>query len=228
MSFNLKWKPITRTINYGGTFSEPAFKLLRGELDVLGSLYNAFKSFGTRLADFSFAPTAQRYSDMRIECLFPPGKGLVQWRLEEVTGYFDNLLNQQDEDLAVSLLKAAVNVVSELLPNLEIKTHTIYYASHGLLETKTPLEFISTFSKPPPDGPQSHQGSAIAYYFGETETCQSSSVTIDRSQLIADGLFFRIDVRIDGKGKNPDQIHDLAGSTIDSLSKRFGLITAEG
>src|SRR5262249_37570852 len=71
------------------------------------------------------------------------------------------------------------------------RTHTMNVVMHGTLEGKSVREYLSTFARNIPTtlGPQTGNGGVV--YFGAKDDRIVSSVTVDVSTLLNDGMFVR-------------------------------------
>ena len=95
---------------------------------------------------------------------------------------------------------------------LRFTTHAVSYACHGLIEATTAADFVRQLVPNPPaiEGFGAHLGTGVALYFGEAPPTISSTLTLDASQLVPDGLFVRVLVVVDGAVVTLPEIRDLA------------------
>ena len=83
---------------------------------------------------------------------------------------------------------------------LHFRTHAVSYACHGLIEGMKAAEFVGGLVGNPPaiEGFGDHLGTGVAFYFGEAPPTVSSTLTLDASQVVPEGLFVRVVVVVDG------------------------------
>ena len=97
--------------------------------------------------------------------------------------------------------------IRRVLPEFRFSTHTVSYACHGPIEGIDPAEFVREFVPRPPavDGFGDHLGSGAAFYFGEAAPVISSTMTLDLSQVVHEGMFVRVLMVIDREmGTGPE------------------------
>ncbi len=91
------------------------------------------------------------------------------------------------------------NALRQALPEFRFRTHAFSYACHGRVEGAKSAEFVRRFT---PDGPGiegfgERLGAGAAFYFGEAPPVISSTLTLDVSRALQDGLFVRVYMVVD-------------------------------
>ena len=118
--------------------------------------------------------------------------------------------------LASDILDSADGVVAAIrqaLPDeLRFRSHAVSYACHGLIEGTKAAEFVGGFVQTSPviEGFGDHLGTGVAFYFGEAPPTISSTLTLDASRVVPDGLFARVYVVVDGAVGTIPEIQALA------------------
>jgi hypothetical protein len=87
-------------------------------------------------------------------------------------------------------------LISELLDRLSAAVggfvlFTLGIDDHGILEGSTPTELIGRFVKPPDSRLGAPQSSSVAFYYGPSETRAVTSIHLEPSSLVSDGLFVK-------------------------------------
>ena len=95
---------------------------------------------------------------------------------------------------------AVVAAIRQALPELRFRTHVVSYACHGLIEGMKAAEFVGEIvpNAPVIEGFGDHLGTGVVFYFGEAPPTVSSTLTLDASRVVPDGLFVRVVVVVDG------------------------------
>ena len=118
--------------------------------------------------------------------------------------------------LASDVLDSADGVVAAirqaLQDELRFRIHAVSYACHGLIEGMKAAEFVGEFVRNAPviEGFGDHIGTGVAFYFGEAPPTVSSTLTLDASHVVPDGLFVRVHVVVDGAVGAIPEIQALA------------------
>ena len=116
------------------------------------------------------------------------------------------------DDVVAALQQASRNA-------LRFRTHALSHACHGRIEGMKAAEFVAQFAPKPPaaEGLGDHLGTGVAYYFGEAPPAVSSTLTLDTSQAIQDGLFVRFFVVMDGATGTIPEMHGLAEEQVRTM-----------
>ena len=87
-----------------------------------------------------------------------------------------------------------------------------------MIEETIAADFIGRLVPNPPaiEGFGAHLGTGVALYFGEAPPTISSTLTLDASQAVPDGLFVRVLVVVDGTVGTIPEIRDLAEERVHS------------
>ncbi len=104
------------------------------------------------------------------------------------------------EPQVVDSVDGVIGAVRRASPELRFKTHAVSYACHGLIEGMKAAEFVRRFvpSSVNIDGFGDCLGVGAALYFGEAPPMISSTLTLDISRVVPDGLFVRVLMVMDG------------------------------
>ena len=95
---------------------------------------------------------------------------------------------------------AVVAAIRQASPELRFRTHVVSYACHGLIEGMKAAKFVGEIvpNAPVIKGLGDHLGTGVVFYFGEAPPTVSSTLTLDASRVVPDGLFVRVVVVVDG------------------------------
>ena len=118
--------------------------------------------------------------------------------------------------LASNVLDSADGVVAAIRQaspdEFRFRTHAVSYACHGLIEGMKAAEFVGGIVRNAPviEGFGDHIGTGVAFYFGEAPPTISSTLTMDASREVPDGLFVKVIVVMDGAVGTIPEIRALA------------------
>lgn len=125
----------------------------------------------------------------------------------------------------VDCVDGVIGAVRRASPELRFKTHSVSYARHGLIEGMKAAEFVRRFvpNSVSIDGFGDCLGAGAALYFGEAPPMISSTLTLDVSRVVPDGLFVRVFMVMDGAVGTGAAIQALAEQRTGAALKAVGL-----
>lgn len=197
-----------REVELESTFSPRLWHLVHDVPVLYEALLERLASVGLSGTDLRPEPGNGSVGSAGLGFWLLGGRVHVQVRLDS--------LRLRAPALTADVLASADGVVAALQQAsgnpLRFRTHALSYACHGLIEGTRAAEFVGQFVPKPPaiEGLGDHLGTGVAYYFGEAPPTVSSTLTLDASQAVQDGLFVRAFVVIDGATGTIPEIHTLA------------------
>ena len=128
----------------------------------------------------------------------------------------------------VDCVDGVLGAVRRASPELRFKTHSVSYACHGLIEGMKAAEFVRRFVPNPVnvDGFGDCLGAGAALYFGNAPPMLSSTLTLDISRVVPDGLFVRVFMVMDGAVGTGPAIRTLAEERTGAALTAVGLANA--
>ena len=129
------------------------------------------------------------------------------------------------EPQVVDSVDGVIGAVRRASPELRFKSHAVSYACHGLIEGMTAAEFVRRFVPHSVniDGFGDCLGAGAALYFGEAPPMISSTLTLDVSRVVSDGLFVRVFMVMDGAVGSGTAIRALAEERTGAALSAVGL-----
>ena len=129
------------------------------------------------------------------------------------------------EPQVVDAVDGVIGAVRRASPELRFKNHAVSYACHGSIEGMKAAEFVRRFvpSSVRIDGFGDCLGAGAALYFGEAPPMISSTLTLDISRLVQDGLFVRVFMVMDGAVGTGAAIKALAEQRTVAALRAVGL-----
>ena len=148
------------------------------------------------------------------------GKANVRIGLDSVRFHTSSPISQ-----IVDSVDGVLGAVRRAAPELRFKTHAISYAYHGLIEGMKAAEFVRRFvpNSVNIDGFGDCLGAGAALYFGEAPPMISSTLTLDVSRVVQDGLFVRVFMVMDGAVGTSAAIRILAEERAGAALTAVGL-----
>ena len=125
----------------------------------------------------------------------------------------------------VDSVDGVIGAVRRASPELRFKTHAISYAHHGLIEGMKAADFVRRFvpNSVNIDGFGDCLGAGAALYFGEAPPMVSSTLTLDVSRVVQDGIFVRVFMVMDGAIGTGPAIRALAEERAGAALTAVGL-----
>ena len=141
------------------------------------------------------------------------GKTRVRIGLENVRFQSPSAL----PDLMVSVA-AVTAAMQRILHGFVFRHHGFSYACHGLIEDTKASDYLRTFLRDSAtlEGFGDHLGAGLALYYGDAPPILSSTVTLDMSRMLEDGLYVRMFMTIDGTVDMPAGVQALADERIQA------------
>jgi hypothetical protein len=122
--------------------------------------------------------------------------------------------------LFLQICAEAGEALSPLLPSPAFKMFSFAAALHGRLSAGTPRTFLSRFmSEAPTLGPLIDAG--VSFTYGPTDAVQMSSLLLDSSRLVQDGLFLKITGVWDA---STTKLTDLGTSVPRHIARSLGAV----
>ncbi len=177
-------------------FVEPAFDIFQNPSS-LGALFSGLSKYGLRLNDLRLE-TAGTLGDFSVLGYLFSFAVSVRIRLDRIEIQCMNL-KQVGATTLDHVVVDAFKAVKLARPSLAFKTHVLGLNLHGSLEGVTTLEFLSKYAAAGPDGIGPRIGNGVVFYFGPEGPRLTSSLTLDLSIHVPDGLFLRVHSTWDGQ-----------------------------
>lgn len=129
------------------------------------------------------------------------------------------------ESRVVDTVDGVIGAVRRASPELRFKNHAVSYACHGSIEGMKAAEFVRRFvpNWVNIDGFGDCLGAGAALYFGEAPPMISSTLTLDVSRVVQNGLFVRVLMVMDGEVGTGAAIRALADQRTGAALTAVGL-----
>lgn len=147
------------------------------------------------------------------------GKTNVRLGLDRV-----RLRSLAPSDLA-SPMEGVLAALQQVEPDVRFRAHTFEYACHGVVEGVKSADFVRQFvpTVPAIQGFGEHLGAGAAFYFGAASPVISSTLTLDASRTLQDGLFVRVFVVVDETAETGHQVQTLGEAWVRAVLASLSL-----
>jgi hypothetical protein len=208
------------TVSVQADFAEPAFHLFQDSPALYSALFGRLSRHGLRPADMKVEFGDSTLGDFHLRCFLYAFAVTIRVRIERVEILCD--ATKLDRDKMGEVIVDALEAVRSRLPDPSLKAYTVDSAVHGSVKDKKAADFVSQLTKEPLKvGPPI--GAGCIFYYGPDSGRLSSSVALDLSGYIKDGVFLRVYAVWDGKGVEPSAVPSLASTYFETVLSTLGL-----
>ena len=201
-------------------FAEPIFELFNNTT-LQRQLFSKFARHGLRLVDIKAERGGGSLGEAQLNCWFFNFSTALRIWLERVE---INCLDvtrvspQKLKDLITGVLETAGSHFK-----IPFKTYGMALWLHGLLEGVAPKEFLSKFFTRAPNDLGPLLASGAVFYYGAKGEKVLSSLTVDLSAAIREGIFVRIQVTWNAEKVDSGELAALAKEHVKSALSQLGL-----
>lgn len=169
-------------------FGNPTFSLFSNMLELGRALFVHLSPLGMRLADLKFTGGETTYADTHVTCFLYNIGAELNIRPERIE---IRAFDPSRRDDCFAAVAAATAAAFELATDTTTKSCTSVSALHAELGDVHARDFISTFLATAPEGVGAQFSAGIVFYFEPSDGRVMSSVNLEPSAAIQDGLYFR-------------------------------------
>jgi len=223
---SLTYRALQGDLNFQAEFQEPAFELLRDPIGVQRQLFTRLSRHGVRLVDVRLDRGNGSLGDHSFLCyLFNfavsvrVGLGGMEIICFDLARVDTNKLGESGVD--------ALGAIKEHAPSVSFKAYTLSVGLHGKLDECPAQEFLSKYAANVPGGLGPRIGNGAVFYYGASASRLMTSVTLDLSASITDGLFVRTQVVWDASKVGIETIPQLSDSHVKEVLGHLDLVTGQ-
>ena len=212
-------------LEYVGLFAAPVFGLLSQREKVVSGLYHAFLGLHSGLTDFQVqGEEAGGLSETIVVNL--TDKGTYRFGSERIEWAFPGPGGRSEMD--GSVLDRGNAWLRSAVPSVTFKQHFYTYFAHAWVIGGSAREFLTGLNSPHLPGFGENQGTGLIFHANFPDHGWSIQITIDHSNVAADGLFVQILAVVNADNVNHQQtVRDVDRLLRESL-ERLGLPFAPG
>jgi hypothetical protein len=216
-------------LNVESAYLRPEFGLFKDTAALFQRLFVRLQPHSPQLQNMTIergAPStigANSIGEFHVMCQLYNWRAGIRVYTEKVTISCVNVL-ENEVDAFTSLIINALLAVKDHQPAISYRTHTLSAVLHGRLEGRSVDEYLGNwFSGTMPRALGPHIATGGVIYFGSDEDRILSTITLDRSTLVPDGLFVRPFVVWDGGKVDVDNLAARATAFVVQALAAFGL-----
>lgn len=218
----IKFNVAKADLGLDSVFAKPQFGLFRDVAGLMQHLFGRLESHGLRLQDLKIERGTGSVADYHVLCHLYNFLMAVRVRTEKVEINWLEAPENLVERFGIATVET-LSAVRAHLPGAAFRAHTMGVGMHGSLEGEPLKEYLSRFVKNIPNGLGSQIGNGAVFYFGAEEDRIISTVTVDMSAVVTDGLFVRIYVIWDGEKVDVASLPTRASAFVRNALDRVGL-----
>jgi len=177
-------------LSLDSAFVQPEFGLFRDTPKLMRHLFEHLQRHSPRLQDLKIERGNNSVGELSVECHLYNFQTGVRVFTEKVNVVSINV-RQDEVERFETVVVGALSAVKEHQPTVAFRTHTLSMLLHGALQNKSGRDYLAAFVRNVPTGLGTHTGNGFVMYFGPEEDRLLSSVTVDLSALVPDGILFR-------------------------------------
>ena len=199
-------------LSFEAGFPKPEFDLFREEGALLACLYHRLEPHGLRLPDIRFE-RGGNVGDQHVLVYLFDFSMTVRIRVERIEIHCSNLPQHLLEKFKAAILDV-LRAVKEYRQEISFRVLAAAVGLHGTLEGKTVRDYLAQFVTGAPENLGPSTGAGAVFYFGAEGERLFSTVTVDVSAAVPNGLFVRIHGSWDGGRVAPDAFAGTADSFV--------------
>ncbi|MEK6804381.1 MAG: hypothetical protein AABZ34_17230 [Nitrospirota bacterium] len=210
---------------YQAHFGLPVFTLLgQAAVDLHQAMYLALQPFGLGLQDMQVQTGAKDFSELQATYWLLRLNTTVRVYLDRVEVNCSSV-HSSVEQVYRQIVVVATDVAQRTIPESAYKSFTIQLALHGIMQTMSVDDFIAKqFNEAnTPSGAGKLIGRGLVYYFGEEKEREFSSLLIEKSARIQDGIFLRGSVTLKGNDIIISRLPDIAEANLKAMIGSTGM-----
>jgi hypothetical protein len=204
-------------------FSQAEFLLFRETPSLLDRLFNALEPHGARLADIKVETGSGTAAEFNVVCYLFNYWVTLRVRIDRIEIVGSQLPQEYVQKYAAAIMDA-LRAVRNYREHLKYRAYTLIVGLHGLVDGLPVKEYLANFVRNVPDRLGPSVGTGTVMYFGPVGERLLSTVTIDRSTVVPDGLFCRTYVLWDANKVEIERLGELANSFVRDTVGQMGLL----
>lgn len=203
-------------------YAEPAFELLRDVSGLLRSLYSHLTPHGMRLTDMKVERGGNSVIDHHVFCYLFNFVMTARVRVERIEVTCSEFPRAYVEKFGAAIV-AVVRAVQQHAPHIRFRAHAMGVSLHGRIDGTPAREYLSQFAAGIPDGLGPSTGNGAVFYFGQDADQLLSSVSMDVSASVPNGLWVRPHVVWDATKVNVERLPEHAELFVRKVLAQLGL-----
>ncbi|OQW31450.1 MAG: hypothetical protein A4E20_03965 [Nitrospira sp. SG-bin2] len=217
------FKVVHGEISLQAHFLVPLFDLLDPPASrVHSALYSDLSEFGISLNDVKLVYGVPNLAEVSVSYYLLNLNALVKLSLDRLEITFSET-TQLSHDQMIAVYKKTFHSLGQMATGFKVREYNVTLALHGLLEDKSTVEFWKDLVPKVPMGLGPTSGQGVVFYHGAHDKIASSSVVLDTSVRVPNGIFFRTTVNLDGAKLSTDDLPGFVEKTFDTVSSNLDM-----
>ena len=176
--------------SYLASLESPAFDVLGTGGQLYGAIYKGLGRFRVKLGDIKQESPTLNPADLSVACYLLDRWTVIRYRLERVEVWSTNPRALGEQALA-DLIEDALSVLRAASHTARVATHTLGLGVHGLLSQGTIADQLAAYVPNAPEGIPPFRPSGVSFYCQWPEGQGESSVVLEHSLVVQNGMFIR-------------------------------------
>jgi hypothetical protein len=204
-------------------FPQPEFWLFRDVSALLHRLHTRLQPHGLKLTDLRLERATGNVAEQHVLCYLFDYLMTVRVRVERVEVNCSALPSPEYLDKFKAATLDVLRAVKDLRADLSFRAFAVAVGVHAKLEGQSARDYLTQFVAKVPQGLGASTGNGIVFYFGPEGERLLSSVTVDASALVPDGVFARIHGVWDASKIAPESLTGTAEAFVRQGLESLGL-----
>jgi hypothetical protein len=212
-------------LNYTGHYARPTLELWGSGGVMIKGLLDALGPHGVTLQQIVVSGNMPNASETVVTA-HVPSVGPVKFSLDKLEFNFSNFSPAFFESVPQTMV-ALVAWIAKAVPDFKFASHRFSYFSHSFVEESTPQEALKTLNVRELKSAGISVGNGAIFNYTVPSKSWETQLLIDKSLLLAGGLFISLNVKINTGGIDYGQaIADGRKYLADALAE-LGLVIPE-
>lgn len=185
------------SVDFRATFAQPRFDVWRDVAVLYARLHEALRDHGARPATMRTDYAGGSLGDMKLQIDILAFASRLILSLESLAIDCFDLKRAQEKDV-VAASTNALGALGEHLQDFRVGAYAIEWALHGTVSDRSGADIINHYvTQPPQASTRPHISTAILFSYGPEGAEQASSIMLEPSATVPDGLFVRLQTTLD-------------------------------
>jgi hypothetical protein len=185
-----KLEVVRADLAFEATFPEPCFALFEQNTALLDRVFRRLEPQGLRLNDLRLERGSGGMTEVQVVASMFNFSLTSKFRLDKIEVVCSELPTTLVESVK-NVITGAMAAVVDLRPGQTFRAFSLAVGVHGTIEGQAARDYLARYASTPPTSVGPLTGNGAAFYFGSVGEQLNSSITIDMSSSVPNGLFLR-------------------------------------
>jgi hypothetical protein len=217
-----KLEIVRADLAFEASLPEPDFGLFGESAVFLDRAFRRLAPHGLRLSDLRLERGAGNVTDLQIVGHMLNHSLTIRFRIDKVEVVCSDLPTTHVEAVKAAIIGALAAVVDHR-PKLAFKAFGLSVGMHATIEGQASSDYLARFAANVPKNLGPLTGYGCVFYFGAEGNQLNSSVTVDLSALVQDGIFVRTQAVWDAQNVKTESLIGVAEAFRQRVLGSLGL-----